>query len=176
MVLGVDLNRRDTKHIFVLQCSNCKNILGDTCTLVSAEVELGAVVVSQALNVKIEDSNFEVSNSGVDSGSAFHRVSCSACQEIVGRSYKATPRALDHIRDMYALFEDKLLSYPLSYDPEQTNIQHIPKTADVAHCRNDIIEELTNDIRAMQQMLIILSDRILRLESKCSKLNGTAIS
>lgn len=34
------------KAVFVLQCSQCKTLLGDTCSLVSAQVELSAIVLS----------------------------------------------------------------------------------------------------------------------------------
>lgn len=61
------------------------------------------------VNILVENSNFEVSNSGVDSGSAFYLVKCADCHTVIGRCYKATPRSLDHIRDMYTLFENKLL-------------------------------------------------------------------
>ncbi|GJQ09600.1 hypothetical protein GpartN1_g2507.t1 [Galdieria partita] len=163
---GNKLSETSSKKIFVLQCAHCKTLLGDTCSLVSAQVELSAIVLSKAVNIAVEDSNFEISNNGIDSGSAFHLVKCSGCSNVIGRCYKATPRSLDHIRDMFTLFEDNLLSYPLS-----CSIENLVTEGTKEDNQNETLYEVKSDIRAMQQMLVILGDRILRMESKFSKTN-----
>ncbi|GJD09407.1 Protein Mis18-alpha [Galdieria sulphuraria] len=141
-----------SKAIFVLQCAHCKTLLGDTCSLISAQVELSAIVLTKAVNIEVEDSI----------GNLEHR--CRQC--VVGRCYKATPRSLDHIRDMFTLFENNLLSYPLSCSMDNSRTEPSRKEDN----QSENLYQVESDIRTIQQMLVILGDRILRLESKFSKM------
>ncbi|EME28054.1 kinetochore protein Mis18 isoform 2 [Galdieria sulphuraria] len=134
-----------SKAIFVLQCAHCKTLLGDTCSLISAQVELSAIVLTKAVNIEVEDSNFEISNTGVDSGSAFHLIKCSGCQSVVGRCYKATPRSLDHIRDMFTLFENNLLSYPLSCSMDNSRTEPSRKEDN----QSENLYQVESDIRTV---------------------------
>ncbi|XP_074632885.1 uncharacterized protein LOC141891771 isoform X2 [Acropora palmata] len=79
----------------VFQCKSCKSIVGDSCAFVSSDRELEVICVSAVTSIVTLGDVLETSTEGADMGSTFRPLHCSACDLIIGRVYKTTPKEFD---------------------------------------------------------------------------------
>eukprot|EP00128_Syssomonas_multiformis_P006831 Colp12_sorted_trinity150504_noHs@2365 len=82
----------------VFQCKNCRCIVGDSFSWVSAHEGLNAVCLEEPSPFVKMVNELHTSYSGTDIGSTYLRFLCSSCDSVIGKIYKTTARHLDAIR------------------------------------------------------------------------------
>lgn len=82
----------------VLQCLQCRTIVGDTCSVVSLDPALRTIILQKKGENASLQNELHTSQGGVDYGSTFHLVECKKCGAALGRMYRTTPPELDQWR------------------------------------------------------------------------------
>jgi len=162
----------------VFQCRECRAILGDSTTLVSAQQE--AVTISDGSKLTVNTDAIETSQKGLDRGSTYEKVECSQCKAVIGRRYLTTPRELDNLRDQFTLQQELLSTYQIGAsagnDDDASGSCEVAPGGSVAIidgkllvCQlpqvQDEVVELRENIFKVQHMLIALNERLVSVES-----------
>ena len=82
----------------VLQCLQCRTIVGDTCSVVSLDPALRTIILQKKGENASLQNELHTSQGGVDYGSTYHLVECKKCGAALGRMYRTTPPELDQWR------------------------------------------------------------------------------
>ncbi|RYG59051.1 hypothetical protein EON64_20650, partial [archaeon] len=102
---------------FVFYCTaspTCRNIIGDSYSIVSSNEKLKTVSLRRASHVtRQEVLKTSMGKQDADQGATFFPIDCEQCKKIIGRYYITTPRELDEVRNCLTFFVDKLSSYVL---------------------------------------------------------------
>ena len=96
----------------VLQCMNCRTIVGDTTHLLATFQVHSLIILSAATDVQ-RDGDIITSRSGDDVGSTYYKFACKHCNSSLGRYYLTTSKDLDGLRERFAFHVDKISSYQL---------------------------------------------------------------
>eukprot|EP00966_Prymnesium_polylepis_P082786 1917214-Prymnesium_polylepis.1 len=112
---------------FVMMCSQCRQVISDSNQLLSAVSSLDALVLDAVVGVRISEATEH------EDGAVFSKLSCSSCEAELGRVYRQTTPAMQHIvhargSPRYTLFRSALGSYVMG----STKTQH-----DAAHPADD---------------------------------------
>lgn len=154
---------------FVLQCDQCRTIVGDSFSLECAVRHLGAVVLSMVQMVDIEPPSMP--------GSA-EAIMCAHCKTPLGEIPVARPEA--ELNGKYLIFLSATRAYTLgSAAPElagpngavtAASPRHGVRVADsVPHAAGSQPQEDELVVIKMQQMLINHSERIASLEAQLER-------
>lgn len=108
----------------ILQCKECRNIIGDTSSLRVFNKEtcfmtllsttyldangLLRIFLEKSDNV-IVDSQLETSKGEFDYGNTFNNLHCKNCNEVIGRTYRTTTPELDNIRGHFSYNVNSLI-------------------------------------------------------------------
>nr|5HJ0_A Chain A, Kinetochore protein mis18 [Schizosaccharomyces pombe]5HJ0_B Chain B, Kinetochore protein mis18 [Schizosaccharomyces pombe]5HJ0_C Chain C, Kinetochore protein mis18 [Schizosaccharomyces pombe] len=105
----IDFKKESQPSVF--QCKKCFQIVGDSNAWVISHREYLSFTLSDAVenSVRVEDT-FKRSDDGL---CVYSELSCTRCNEVIGKVYNSTPIYLDDIRDMYTFSMDKLQAYQL---------------------------------------------------------------
>ena len=138
----------------IFQCSSCLTIIGDSFNMVCTDHEMETISLSGVSNV-LRSETESTSGDGPDRGCTFVVLLCSHCQKIVGRIYIGTSKPLDHVRDLFTLHSNSIVSYTLGTSDFTT-----------ARPQNAVFAEPEVDLRVfkMQNVILSLSERIAKLE------------
>ncbi len=105
----------DVVPLMVLQCKNCRTIIGDTLSLLSLQKEAPIITLTSNLLLLlinfefcieksayvVIDEDLETSKEGSDYGSTFNNIFCKNCNDWLGRCYHTTTPELDNLRGNY---------------------------------------------------------------------------
>ena len=144
----------------VLQCSKCRNIVGDTLSLITSEAATGTITLASSSGVRVEGDDIR-SDSG--NGCTFLPVACVNCRSPLGRVYQQTTGTLDALKNAFCFDCDKLSSYQLG-SGSRVGLTQQP-TREAGDLRAEV-DGLTQEMLRVQQMLLLYHDRISALEGK----------
>lgn len=95
--------------------------MGDSCAFVSSDRELEVICVSAVTSIVTLGDVLETSTEGPDMGSTFRPLHCSACDLIIGRVYKTTPKEFDIFRNMFCFNGEHIDSYQVGSVVDRQN-------------------------------------------------------
>ncbi len=113
---------------FVFSCRSCRNIIGDSLSLICTYEEMRTITVSGTTNKIAPEHTLRTSVERFDEGSTFYKLLCTECVQPIGKYYVSTPRTLDPLRDKYTLFVDSLESYQLG----KVDLGNAPSAEDIS--------------------------------------------
>ncbi|RKP13820.1 yippee zinc-binding/DNA-binding /Mis18, centromere assembly-domain-containing protein [Piptocephalis cylindrospora] len=150
----------DQAHVpvFVLQCCECRRVVGDSTAWVMADTGLDAITLqAPSPYVRVDEEALQTSSTdGPDKGSTYAPLYCD-CGKILGRSYRATPRALDPIRDMFTFLVDTVDYYELGSSAEHPSSLTSPPPT---------VSKVMQDTYRLKCMILVMMERIEALEGK----------
>ncbi len=166
----------------VLQCRQCRTIVGDSLAMIGSNSEENAISLSSACNVVISD-DFTTSKSGADVGCTYRPVICeeSTCQSVLGKVYVTTTRKFDPFRDAFTFDVTRLVSYvvgsaPLNVALDQTQVPRAMAPvvlsngavtiADVVSA-SERVDALKIAMTRVQQYLLVVDERLDALDRAC---------
>ncbi|OWF47568.1 Protein Mis18-alpha [Mizuhopecten yessoensis] len=104
---GAHEQNEDLERV-VFQCSQCNSIVGDSLAWTGSNEILRTIslkYVSKKVEVK---DRLITSKTGTDLGSTYNTLQCEVCKGDLGRMYRTTPGNLDHMRQVYTLYVEKI--------------------------------------------------------------------
>lgn len=121
------LQEDEEVRLLVFQCSKCQAIVGDSLRLEAADEEIQVILLKGTSGVTVSPDT-SISTSGRDAGSSYKSLRCAGCGAVLGKSYIATPRRLDRIRDCFALDSNCISSYELGTSDLLASTSPVPQS------------------------------------------------
>ena len=107
---------------FVILCAKCNSIVSDSSCNISTSEDLQVFISDSCnfhANLFLETTNITIgkqiklATGGSDEGSSYFDLSCSACQEVIGKVYISTTDVTDAYRNKSAISFSKVKTYVL---------------------------------------------------------------
>ncbi|XP_071956621.1 protein Mis18-alpha-like [Antedon mediterranea] len=146
------------EYPIVIVCLKCGNILGDSCSWICANNDLKTITMRRVTKVVEIEQDLITSEKGVDIGSTYQKLFC-VCDEMIGRIYQTTPRALDNLRDVFTLDINKIQSYHIG-SGEKTAGVDTDSIIDLPSARS-----LQDDLYKVKATICSLNKRIINIEN-----------
>ncbi|XP_060080122.1 protein Mis18-alpha-like [Ylistrum balloti] len=151
--------KNDDLERVVFQCSQCNSIVGDSSAWTGSNEILRTIslkYVSKKVEVK---DRLITSKIGTDLGSTYNTLQCEVCKGDLGRLYRTTPGNLDHMRDVYTLYVEKISSYTFGSCNQEDDVN----INDLVTLTN--VKELLKELKKLQTVIVSLDHRVEILES-----------
>ncbi|XP_033739788.1 protein Mis18-alpha-like [Pecten maximus] len=151
--------QNDDLERVVFQCSQCNSIVGDSSSWTGSNEILRTISLKYvSKKVEIKD-RLITSKTGTDLGSTYNMLQCEICKSDLGRMYRTTPGNLDHMRDVYTLYVEKISSYTFGSCTQEDDVNI-----------NDLVtlpsvKELLKELKKLQTVIVSLDHRVDLLES-----------
>lgn len=145
----------------LFQCIHCRNIVGDSLSLISTSETLKVVVVSSCTSVTKSPRSTTVESS------TFCDVNCSRCRNPLGKLYSSSPD--ESLTQGVAFDVDSLQSYVLGSAVMTGSA--IPETSrEIARAESTLPptaeDKLRSELLKVQTIILLMNERLQSLETE----------
>ncbi|RDD39418.1 Kinetochore protein mis18 [Trichoplax sp. H2] len=150
----------------VLQCNNCFNIVGDTLSAVDSNDDIEFITLDSVTDAVDVGTKLVTLKRGSRKGCSYQRLACYHCNTVLGRKYQSPFQSKSPIQSRYAFKLNKLKIYHLGQfiSKQETDVTDNSVSA-VSTASDTNMEKISSDLFKMKHLLLLLSQRVDRLEA-----------